>query len=186
MCRERGHSKILLTSCNKRSQLAGKKIAARHSDAALHHENSEVLKQVSNRSLGIKIPGCFQDWTIWAPWQTDLVLKPDLFWNDLQNLSSEFPHFCCTPLHLGHNSVLISKEVMLICQKYFYFSINRSSNFPLFITYFIIGTCIFPLSILNYVNKLLEITGFIRRDRDHNSCRVIKTNNQTKGCLEFW
>lgn len=92
----------------------------------------------------------------------------------------------CTPLHLGHNSVLISQEVLLICPKYFYFSISRSISFPSFIFYFIIGTCIFLLSILKYVNKYLEINSFILRDRDHNIYTVKKTNNQMKGYLEFW
>lgn len=122
----RGRGETLLRSWNGRSQLAGRKIAAVHSDVALHHENGEVLKQVSNRSLVRTIPGCFQNWTTWDLWQTDLVLKPSLFWNDLQNPSHlNFPVRFCTPLHLRDNSVLTSQEV-LIFQKYFYFSVSRS------------------------------------------------------------
>lgn len=44
---------VLVKSCNKESQLAGREITEGHEEAALHHERGEALEQVAQRSFGI-------------------------------------------------------------------------------------------------------------------------------------
>lgn len=85
-CRVKGHG-VLVTNCNKGSQLAAREIVAGHEEAALHHGSGGALAQIAQRNFGILTPGYFQYSTRWAPWQTDLVLKLTLLWNDLQNAS---------------------------------------------------------------------------------------------------
>lgn len=61
----------------------------------------------------------------------------------------------------------------------------------MFIIHITIGTGVFLLAIPNCVNKYLEISrAFILRvkictARYHNIYTFLKTNKQTKGCLEF-
>lgn len=114
-CRVKGHG-VLVTTCNKGWQLAVREIALGHEEAALHHESGEALEKVARESFGISTPGCFQNSTRWAPWQTGILLKLTLLWHDLQNpFQLNFPMILGTLFHLGHyNSALTSPEAVLL------------------------------------------------------------------------